>query len=297
MGKSFALYTTYYPEVVDYLPQWVESFHAQTDKNIDICIGVDGKDSSYIGEMLGRQVSPQFILAMPGETPTSLRSRALEILSSEFDAVILSDMDDILLPTRIVTAKEQLSKCDLSCCAMQIMNIDKLINNKIFDPNVLGNQPIRRNVFGLTNTAWQSSLLKRCLPVPSDYVLMDWLIAIRARAENAIIGYDSEPRMIYRQHPKNTARIIPPFSAEQVLQGCRLVLSHYDFILKESCLRYPHLTNEIKFTIQLTKDFQSALKGSTRVLKEYIDALNRIPHNYVWWDFIANPKLEIIWKH
>jgi hypothetical protein len=127
MGKSFALYTTYYPEVVDYLPQWVESFHAQTDKNIDICIGVDGKDSSYISEMLGRQVSPQFILAKPGETPTSLRSRALEILSSEFDAVILSDMDDILLPTRIVTAKEQLSKCDLSCCAMQIMNIDKLI--------------------------------------------------------------------------------------------------------------------------------------------------------------------------
>jgi len=297
MGKSFAIYTTYYPGVEKYLPEWRESLLAQTDLNASVCIGVDGKDSGHVGEMLGPQVSPQFFLAMPDETPSSLRSRVLEILSSEFDAVILTDMDDILLPTRIAMAKEQLSKCDLSCCAMQVMDVDRIVNNAIFDPSLWGADPVRRNVFGLSNTAWQSHLLKKCLPVPSNYRLMDWLIAIRARAEGALIQYDSKPRMIYRQHPNNIARILPPFSTEQVLQGCCLILEHYDFILEESFWRYPHISSEIKIAKQLAKDFQSALGSSRSVLINYTNALNQIPPNYVWWDFIANPKLESIWKN
>jgi len=297
MSESSAIYATCYPGVERYLPQWRDSLLAQTDHNAAVCIGLDGIDPDRVREMLGPHVSPHFVLSLPGDTPASLRSRALLALSDKFDAVILTDMDDVLLPTRIATAKDALAASDLYCCAMQVIEGERIADEAIFDPGLRSGGPFGYNVFGLTNTAWRSRLLKSCLPVPPDCALMDWLLATRAWGVDARVEYDRVPRMRYRQYGGNTARILPPFAPGQILQACRLVILHYDFVIEESEWRYPHMTDSLRIARRTAKNFQSAVEESGAVLSGYVEALNKLPARHVWWDCVAHPELEKIWKH
>ena len=59
---------------------------------------------------------------------------------------------------------------------------------------------VRNNVMGLSNTAYRSDLLRRCLPIPTEAELMDWLLAVRSLALGARLQFDPEPRMWYRQY-------------------------------------------------------------------------------------------------
>lgn len=297
MRDAFAIYATCYPGVERYLPQWRDSLLAQTDHNAGVYIGLDGVDPDRVREMLGPHVSAQFVLSLPGDTPASLRSRALLSLSGEFDAVILTDMDDVLLPTRTAMAKDSLARNDLYCCAMQIMEDEQIMDGAIFDPGLRSGGPIGYNVFGMTNTAWRSRLLRSCLPVPPDCMLMDWLLATRAWGAGARVAYDRVPQMRYRQYGDNTARILPPFATRQILQACRLAMAHYDFVIEESEWRYPHMTDSLKIARRTAKDFQSAVEESEVVLTDYVEALNKLPARHVWWDCVAHPELEKIWKH
>lgn len=297
MAESFALYATCYPGVEKYLSQWRDSVLAQTDSDVTVCIGLEGMSPDWVQDLLGPEITPRFIAPLSGEAPASLRSRALLILAGEFDAVILTDMDDVLLPTRIASAKDMLATSDLCCCAMQVMDGERLVDTAIFDPGSQGGEPFRRNVFGLTNTVWRAHLLRECLPVPPDCVLMDWLLATRAWAADARITYDRVPRMIYRQYANNTARILPPFPPEQILKSCRLVLDHYNLVAKEASQRYPRMVDSLALARQTTDEFCHALRDNNAVLSDYVRALNELPPHHVWWECVAHPALEHIWKH
>ena len=69
----------------------------------------------------------------------------------------------------------------------------------------------RNNVFGLSNSAFRSDLLRRCLPIPADAVLVDWFLATRAWLMGARMAFDPEVEMDYRQYGGNMARVGPPF--------------------------------------------------------------------------------------
>jgi hypothetical protein len=296
MNESFAIYATCYPGVERYLPQWRESLLAQTDQDVAVHIGLDGSHPDRILEILGPHVSPQLITSRAEDTPASLRTRALLALSDEYEAVILTDMDDVLLPSRIAKAKESLASHDLYCCAMQIMDDEIVVANAIFDPSLRSEGPFESNVFGLTNTAWRSRLLRSCLPVPPDCILMDWLLATRAWGMNPRVAYDSRPQMIYRQYADNIAKILPPFGSRQILQACRVMMAHYDFVVEESERCYPHMKARLSTARQIARDFQRAVEESEVALTNYVDALNKLPLKHVWWDCVANPDLEEIWK-
>lgn len=297
MACDYVVYATCYPGVEPFLAQWRESVLRQTDDEFDLAIGLDAIAPAEAQELLGSAISARFLVAPAGATPTEVRNHAFAQIAEDYKGVVMTDMDDLLLPDRVRMAKATLSSSDLCCCAMHVMDGDRLVQDLIFDPGEGRQGILAGNVFGLGNTAYRTRLLKACLPVPADCVLMDWLIATRAFAAGATIAIDRTPQMVYRQHPGNTARILPPFSNEQILKACELVLGHYELALAEAPEKYPQMQFDLKRVLETARRFDATMRESSLVLCEYVKALNELPPQHVWWDCVAHPALEKIWKH
>jgi hypothetical protein len=154
----------------------------------------------------------------------------------------------------------------------------------------------RHNVFGLSNTAYRCAILRRCLPVEEDCVLVDWLLATRAWSAGASMQYDAEPLMKYRQYADNTAAVLGPFTTEAVLQGTQRVLHHYRCALDSSW----HLRDDVRSAVESARSqvaaFYAAVTASPSIFDVYVEALNNLRRQYIWWWAVAHPDLEALWK-
>jgi hypothetical protein len=296
-----ALYTVVYPGVESYLPDWYASVRAQTDTGFDLWISTDGLAPAEAVAAAGRPFEARWLPAAPGSSPASLRSAALEELTSRYDAVVLVDSDDLLEATRIEAARAGLAGADVVGCALRIVDAAGASLGPILGPVESspdwGEFLARHNVFGLSNTAYRADLLRRCLPIPADVVLVDWLLALRAWAADAALRFDREPRMRYRQHPANTARVLPPFSEAYVLRATDLVVDHYRTVLGDGGGIGAGRTARVGAVAEQVLAFRQAVRGSDAVLRRYVAALNRLEPRYVWWWCVANPVLEGVWSN
>lgn len=228
-----ALYTTIYPESLPFLQQWSASVFAQTCQEFDLWIALDGVSETDVFAAATRRFGAQFLSAPAQSTPAGVRNYALAVLLDFCDVVVLVDSDDILLPTRVEAALVAAEKNDLTASAMELVDVTGDRLNISFDPAVEGNDIVHGNVFGFSNTTWRSSLLRDCLPASPDCRLMDWLVAVKAHLKGAAVGFDSTPRMLYRQYSGNVAVLVPPFDSHQVMAAARLVLGHYRLLVRD----------------------------------------------------------------
>src|SRR5579863_4344242 len=83
-----AVYTTIYPGVEVYLPDWYRSVQAQTDQNFQLWIGLDGIEVGAVETAIGTQLDAVWVQSEPGNTPARIRQRSLEQIVKDFDAVV-----------------------------------------------------------------------------------------------------------------------------------------------------------------------------------------------------------------
>ena len=299
MTERLALYTTVYPGIEKYLSAWYNSVLAQTDRNFDIWIGVDGLDVSTLITAMGADPSTTWVIATKGDSPAQIRQKAIARMVRKYPAVVFADSDDVLEPTRVEAARESLTQSDVSGCAMRI--IDERGNDlgivlKPPEGQDIGGLLPRNNVFGLSNTAYRTQILRQCLPIPAECVLVDWFLITRAWALGARLDFDFTCRMAYRQHPLNTARVLPPFTPQQVTLATERVLDHYTLVLEN----IPELQAQHRVELEAARDrvraFHKSIKDSPDTLHRYVQALNQLPPNHVWWSCVVHPQLEEIWK-
>ena len=228
--STLALYTTIYPGVESFLQTWYGSVCAQTDPDYQLWIGLDAIAVDAVKDLIGADPNANWVSGAPGETPAQVRHRALGQISEVCDGVVLVDSDDILHPSRVAAARVALRTSELTGCALRLVdqNGDDLGLTMQLPPRT-GPEDVlpRNNVFGFSNSAFRSDLLRRCLPIPADTVLVDWLLATRAWLFGARLTFDSAVRMDYRQHGANMARTLSPYSAEQVVQDTDRVRHHF----------------------------------------------------------------------
>lgn len=291
-----ALYTTVYPESLSFFRQWSESILAQTCQDFDLCIALDMLEEMDVFAAAGRRFDAQFLMAPTKCTPAGIRNHALLAILDRYDVVILVDSDDILLPTRVEAAMVAARKNDVTATAMELADILGRKLNVSFDPAIEGENITRCNVFGFSNTTWRASVLKACLPVPVDCRLMDWMVAVKAQAAGASIGFDSIPRMLYRQHSGNVATLLPPFSTHQIMSATNLVLGHYDFLIKEKNAFSPEMRDVFSRAHEEVTVFSDTMCLHPELLKSYVHFLNQLPFRAAWWSCVAHPELENIWK-
>ena len=291
-----ALYTTIYPEALPFLQQWGESVTAQSWRNFDLWIALDEVAKVDVFAATGCLEDAHFITVPPSSTPAEVRNYALNCFLDHCDAVVLVDSDDILLPIRMEAASVAAKKNDLTVSAMELADASGAKLDILFNPALEGKDIVRGNVFGFSNTTWRSSVLKACLPVPSECRLMDWMVAVKAHLAGASIGFDSTPSMLYRQHAGNMALLLPPFSPEQIMTATQLVLGHYRLLEKEVLPRHPGLESPFLHAYEEVSLFFDVMSAEPELLNSYAAALNQVSFRPVWWSCVAHPNLEHVWK-
>lgn len=298
--SNYAVYTTVYPAARPFLRHWYESVCQQSDCDFDLWIGADGITADEVSACLGEEPSAHWVLSGLGESGASLRLRAMELIIERYDAVIFVDSDDALINSRVASARQALLTHDVAGCALRVIDDAGRETGLVFGPED-GWSPAqllsRHNVFGLSNTAYRASVLRRCLPFPRKCTLVDWFLATRAWMEGADLYFDRVPRMLYRQHENNTARVIPPFQASDIRRATRRVLEHFDFILPLAAHRSGGFGQSLEDACRDITVFERTVCASPSLLADYTRALNRLQPRFVWWWAVANPQLEHLWKN
>lgn len=296
---TLAVYTTIYPGVEAYLSEWYESLCQQTDQDFQLWIGLDMLASESVRNLLGSGVKANWVVAPSGSTPAEIRQQSLTQIVETCSGIVLVDSDDLLHPSRVAAARADLQTSELAGCALRLIDQQGENLGLTFGlPPQLRPEDVfpRNNVFGFSNSAFRSELLRRCLPIPADAVLADWFLATRAWLSGARLAFDHVPRMDYRQHPTNTARVRFPFNRNQIISDTALVRRHFQFLLAEPTRdfvaeRYVALR---RVTAEVEQFHQSIVLQPAQ-LDGYVEAFNTLHPPPLWWSSVAYPTLGHMW--
>jgi hypothetical protein len=216
-----------------------------------------------------------------------------------YDGVVLVDSDDLLHASRVSEARAALQLNDLSGCALRLVDQQGQDLGSTFAlPLQSGPEDVfpRNNVFGLSNSAFRSELLRKCLPIPSEVVLVDWFLATKAWLYGARMVFDPVVRMDYRQHGANMARVRPPFTQHQVIQDTERVRQHFRILLAAPKLDFiaERLAGLELVALDVETFYQNVILQPEQ-LDYYIQALNEMQPAPLWWSCVAYPSLRQIW--
>lgn len=301
MEESLAVYTTVYPGVRPYLADWYASICAQTDKDFRLWIGLDMLEVDAAHAAMDAAPDATWVKSIGGDTPGSLRQRALTQLAEHHDGVVLVDSDDVLHATRVATARRMLRSHDMVGCALRIVDESGESLNASFGlpPGMTTDDVFpRSNIFGLSNTAVRSRLLRRCLPIPAEAVLVDWYLSTRAWLLGASMAFSPGEEMDYRQHRANTARVLGPIGEQQVVEDTERVRVHYGLVRASppdgALADRLRLLAEAAADVEAFHDRVVAVPGR---LERYLEELNERATTGAWWSWVAAPELRYLWTN
>jgi len=298
-NEQLALYTTVYPGVEKYFRDWYRSVKNQTDNNFDIWVGVDGISMETIKEAAGEDFEATWVFAEQGDSPARIRSRSISRIVNQYPGVVFTDSDDILQPERIALTRNLLEEYEVAACAMRLVDKNRRDLGLVFFMPTdfsIQDQISKVNLFGLTNSAFRSETLSKCLPIPDDCVLVDWYLASLAIAGGAKVVFSNKIMMDYRQHENNIGRILPPFSGPDVIKATKMVMNHYECLNR----RLPEIDTSFSKTIAFAEEhirlFYKSIDNNQESIRSYLQELNQIPGPFLWWEWVNHPALEKAWK-
>jgi hypothetical protein len=298
--ERIAVYTTIYPGVETYLPDWYRSVQAQTDQQFQLWIGLDGMEPGTVENVIGTHLEAVWVPSKQDDTPAQIRQRSLAQIVEEFDAVVLADSDDILHPTRVAAARAALEASELAACALRLVDQHRqdlgktlTLPERASSDNILP----RNNVFGFSNSAYQSELLRQCLPLPAGIALVDWFLATKAWLKGAKLAFDPIVRMEYRQHGANMAPIHFPFDENQVTRDTKRVREHF-CLLQAATMEnvLPDRWLQVQEAAEDVQLFSEQVVSQPEKLENYVRNLNALEPQVVWWWDVAQPALQWMWK-
>lgn len=299
-SERLGVYTTIFPAVRGYLREWYRSLSQQTDRNFELWIGLDAMEAEEVKRIIGCEPDAHWLDSPKGSTPAQIRQMALSQMAAECTGVVLVDSDDLLEPTRVDAARAQMRSCELGGCALRLVDECGDDLNLTFDlpTNIEPEQVFPRcNVFGFSNSVFDSRLLSRVLPIPNEAVLVDWFLSTRAWLLGSKMDFDRVPHMKYRQYPGTMAHVRHPFSAQHVKAHTKMVLHHFKLVLAAPLQhriedRYQALVNTQK---EIERFRQKVVAEETK-LALYVKALNALSPAPIWWTSVAYPSLQSMWS-
>lgn len=297
MGSAgkVAVYTVLYPASIGYFEEFWRSLAPQLEEGFDAYISLDAVTVDEARALMGDGAGARFLPASPGSTPAEIRVAALAQLTDSYDGIVLVDADDVLLPGRVAAAAAALESVDVYACAMRVVNEAlRPIEELVFAPSATQVEALpdsaelfaRVNVFGFGNGAYRSEVLARGLDVPSDTLMVDWLVASRAYLAGAAFEFDLEPRMLYRQHGRNSAGVLPPFEAPRIVRDARRVADHHTKLLEG---RHETVREVAPFerARRLSEGFAAWLEID-RHAASYAERLAHVKRRpWLWWEHVA----------
>lgn len=295
-----AVYSTIYPGAEAFWPEWHESILAQSDRDFRLWVGLDNVTQEDVSRVLGKRPAATWIAGQLNDTPAQIRQRAMDQMVETCDGIVFIDSDDVLLPSRISSARTSLEDADISACALRVINEHSEDLKSAFTLPVeidLESVLPRNNIFGLSNSAYRSATLRRCLPIPEQSVLIDWFLATRAWLSGATFSFDRTPRMLYRQHSANTARTTLPFDAKRVATDTELVRKHFQLLTAAIPVNADSARRASVIAVKEDVErFYREIVLQPASLARYVVELNALKPSVIWWTSVAYPSLNKMWS-
>jgi hypothetical protein len=297
--STIALYTAVYPGAAPFLDAWYASVQAQADLDFDLWISLDGLTETAVAAQLGDRPAATFVVAEPGFTPAQVRQQALTRIVDHYEAVVLVDSDDLLHVHRVAAARAWLEGADVAACGLRLVDeAGQPLGLSLAAPGEGGGAYAlpRTNAFGLSNTAYRSDVLRACLPIPATTALVDWYLITMAWLQGARLAFDPTPRMDYRQHGANIARIRSPFTTEGVRADTALVREHFRLVLDAlPAGTLPARATQVREAAADVAAFDQRVVANRARLSRYVHKLNEAPPPLLWWASVAHPPLRSSW--
>lgn len=305
---SLAVYGVVYEAALKFLPEFWRSLAPQLNGGYTLYLSLDEVSPERALDIIGGEVSVNFLPSVPGSTPPSIRADALASFIEAHDGVVLLDCDDVLLPGRLDAARAALRDVDVYGCAMTLVDEHgtrlegATFSTELPDTDrALGSLLARCNVFGFSNTAYRSKAIVGCLEMDPDVIAMDWLVASRAYLAGATFIFDDTPRMSYRQYDANTAGVLPPFRPSRLLTDARRVADHFGYLLDSP---YGMARSAVPFAAARAKaqaflawleagsDADGDELRESNLAKYHTELSARIYKVYKWWEHVAAVQQE-----
>jgi len=298
--RRLALYTTAYPGALEFLADWYGSVASQTDADFELWMALDGVTTDDVVDAIGHRPVATWMVAAPGDTPAQVRSRAWLELTERCDGAVLVDADDVLHRDRVATARRGLEVAELAVCGLRLVDlVGRDLGMALGWPAEARPESVlpATNVFGLSNTAYRSTLLRRCLPIPPDVEIVDWHLASRAWLTGAVIVGDPQPQMDYRQYAANAAGLLPPFGADRVLRDAQRVVTHLERLVDTATDgARPDRLAEVLTALAEVEAFHLRMSNEPEALSAYVAALVTEPPPARWWAHVAAPHARALWS-
>ena len=299
---DLALFTTIHPGTYPFLKDWYDSVRSQTDLDFTLWIGIDAMSIEQACEAIGAEPDvARWVPASQGDTPAQVRERAWRQMIPHADAVIMADADDMLQPDRVRQARRQICSCDVSACALQL--VDEEGNDlghtmpPYSDSRVSADAALpEHNIFGLGNTTYRTETLGQCLPLPKDLQFVDWYLATQAWLMGARMTVDPVALVRYRQHENNTLPLLPPFTVEAVQRATRAVQKHFRIVTNSyPSGALPKRVAHLEQAARRIDTFAAVMLQHSERCSAYVAALNALAPEPLWWSCVAHPQLDTFW--
>jgi hypothetical protein len=297
--RRLAVYSTAYPAAAPFIPAWAASLAKQTDPDFELWVGLDGISPREVCELAGRDLDAHWVTAVGDESPSALRARAIGQVAYLCEAIVFVDCDDEMFADRIASARRSLAEHEVVACGLTIVDEAGHDTGVVFGPRdgtEWGEFLPRYNAFGLSNSAYRSDTLRRLAPAPAVGPAFDWSLATRALCAGASMHFDRTPHMAYRQYAANTAKVLPPFGAQDVARATEVVRAHYRSMLEGGVPMPREFHGRLEAARERVENFRTRVVEHPELLERYVTNLNAIEPLYVWWWAVANPDLELQWR-
>lgn len=233
-----AVVTYIYPQILEFLPNFLKSLENQTTH--DFCVYIFNDHADLAGYNLKDYSFSIQEIEVKSETPVDIRYESILYLKNiDAENIIFFDADDLPSSNRVEVLSEKLKQYPMVCNDITLFdskgvikeNIwsDRVGNNFVFDADFI----TKWNICGLGNTAIKKNLLNVDYKHNETIKVYDWYMFYQIIKKNNIkVLFTDECLTFYRQHEANIAGIAQHITQERMDYVKKIKLDIYDALLK-----------------------------------------------------------------
>lgn len=288
--KRTLVFGVVYPGVEDYIDDYAESINDQDYQEFDILIIDDGLHID-----LTKKFNKDIDIIFSENKYSKAEIRQLSIdyaIQKGYRNIVFTDTDDFFSRDRIANAVKMLNSYDFVINELVVTDNgghiaeyqiwDKFINQK----NLVIDSFLDSNIFGLSNSAVRTSLLKQIL-LPDEIIASDWIIVSQLLLAGAE-GIISDSKTYHRQTENNDVGIRFQLTPNRLRKGILAKRLHYQSmcqICKSSGV--PEYIEQYLEKFNQMKELADNITDSG-FENNYIDAVNRNFETIYtgWWSEI-----------
>ena len=270
------IYTTFYPSIMKYFNDFIDSINSQTLKNFKLFICLNG---CKLSDKKINKIKVEFELFYVNDTWQKARLRAIKkILKKDFQILYFADGDDKFDRKRLQKTINFFNNYDFVVNELIIFG-KKIKKNFKLLRSLKNKKKIRlkdikdKNFVGCSNTAVKTASLKKIIrKMNPKLIAFDWCMATLLLMNRNRGIFTNETFTYYRQYNNNTSGV-SDFSKKSIINDFNTKINHYKY--------FNSLKLDNKKKILILKEKLEKIKKDKYYFKTFLRDKKNIKN--FWW--------------